>query len=240
MFEKIEPLEHSKHHDLRLAKISSFAFANTISAVKLSFSELRQASRYYPIVFFKDAPCIPQALLSLEPGKNAFMDEAGNWKVPYIPAHFRLYPFILGKIQEQEDKFALCLDPDAEHFKSGMGEPLFTADGKPTEFIQNILKSLETYQKEIKATQVLFQSLDEKGLIVDRAFKYRVNQEEKSINGFKGVDMEKLIALDDKSIADMVKNGTMGLIHEHTNSLANFSNFLASPSTASSADIKLN
>ena len=144
MFEKIEPLEHSKHQDLRFSKISSFAFAGTISAVKLSFSEMRHASRYYPIVFFKNAPCMPQALLSLENGKNTFVDEAGNWKVPYIPAYFRLYPFMLGKIQEQEDKFALCIDPEAEHFQSGMGEPLFTADGEPAEFMKNILKSQET------------------------------------------------------------------------------------------------
>jgi len=240
MFNKIEPLDHSKHQDLRLSKISSFAFANTISAVKLSFSEFRHASRYYPIVFFKDAPCLPHALLSLEKGKNAFMDGAGNWKVPYIPAYFRLYPFMLGKLPEQENKFALCLDPEAEHFKAGMGEPLFTADGKPIELIQNVLKSLETYQNELKATETLFKSLDEKELIVDRAFKYRIGQEEKSIDGFKGIDMEKLVALDDKNLADMVRKGTMGLIHEHTNSLANFSNFLAPQSSSPVSDIKLN
>ncbi|SDT84704.1 SapC family protein [Desulfobacula phenolica] len=228
MFNKIEPLEHSKHQDLRLTKTSGFTFAKDISAVKLSFSELRHASRFYPIVFLNNAPGIPQALLSLEIGKNACVDEAGNWKVPYIPAYFRLYPFTLAKIQEQEDKFALCLDPEAEHFKSGMGDPLFTADGAPTEFVQkNILNFLQVYQQELKTTQALFNALEEKELIVDKAFKYTLNQTEKSINGFKGVDMEKLTALDDKSLADMVKNGTMGLVYEHTHSLSNFSNFLA-------------
>jgi hypothetical protein len=228
MFKKIEPLEHSKHQDLRLAKISDFNFTNNISAVKLSFSELRHASRFYPIVFLNEAPCMPQALLSLENGKNACIDEAGKWKLPYIPVFFRLYPFTLAKIQEQEDKFALCLDPDAEHFKPGMGDPLFTADGEPTEFIrEQILNSLKIYQNELETTQALFKILDEKELIVDRTFKYTINQEEKSINGFKGVDMEKLGALDDKDLADMVRTGTMGLIHEHVNSLINFTNFLA-------------
>jgi len=228
MFKKIEPLEHAKHQDLRLAKVSDFNFTKNISAVKLSFSELRHASRYYPIVFLNEAPGLPQALLSLESGKNACIDEAGNWKVPYIPVYFRLYPFALAKIQEQEDKFALCLDPEAAHFKPGMGDPLFTADGEPTEFIrENILNSLKIYQNELETTQALFKVLDEKELIVDRAFKYTLNQEEKTINGFKGVDMEKLVALDDKSLADMVKTGTMGLVHEHVNSLANFTSFLA-------------
>ena len=99
--------------------------------------------------------------------------------------------------------------------------------------MKNILKSQETYQNELKTTQVLFENLDQKEVIVDRAFKYRVNQEEKSIDGFKGVDMEKLITLDDNNLAGLVKNGTMGLIHEHTHSLINFSNFLASPAASS-------
>ena len=136
MFKKIEPLEHSKHQDLRLAKTPDFKFTKNISAVKLSFSELRHASMYFPIVFLNEAPCMPQALLSLENGKNACINAQGRWKVPYIPVFFRLYPFSLAKIQEQEDKFALCLDPEADHFKSGMGDPLFTADGEPTEFIK--------------------------------------------------------------------------------------------------------
>lgn len=227
MFKKIEPLEHSKHQDLRLSKISDFGFAAQVSTVTLSFSELRQASRYFPIVFFKDAPCLPQAMLSLENGKNAFVDGAGNWKVPYIPIFLRLYPFIVAKIQGQEDKNVLCLDPEAAHFKSAMGDPLFTTNGEAVEFIQkNVLGSQKVYQDELKKTEILFKSLDEKGLIVDRVFKYKVVQEEKSINGFMGVDMDKLKTLDDKYLADLVRNGTMGMIHEHIGSLINFPNLL--------------
>ena len=227
MFKKIEPLDHSNHQELRLGTISAFNFAKPISIVKLSLSELRHAAMYYPIIFLKDMPCIPHALLSLENGKNACVNEEGQWKLPYIPAFFRLYPFTLAKIQDQDDKFALCLDPEAEHFKSGMGEPMFTADGESSDFInQKILKPLQQYQKELTTVEALFKSLKEKDLIADKIFKYTINKEEKSINGFQGVDMEKLIALDDKNIADMVKNGIMGLIYEHLNSLKNFSKFI--------------
>jgi len=229
MNKKIEPLSHSQHKNLRLSKVTSFAFAKNISSVKLSLSELRHASRYYPIIFLNAAPSLPQALLSLEPGKNNFIDEKGSWKVPYIPAYFRLYPFMLATIQDQEDKLALCIDPEAEHFKSEMGDPLFTADGELTEFVQKVLKSLEMYQKEIVLTQTLFKALDKQGLIVERAFKYRVNQTEKSIKGSKGVDMEKLYAMDDKTLAGYVKNGTMKMVYELDHSLSNFSKIIASP-----------
>jgi hypothetical protein len=227
MNKHIEALTHSQHKDLRLSKITSFAFAANISSVKLSLSELRKASLYYPIVFLKGNPTLPQALLSLEPGKNNFIDDKGNWKVPYIPAYFRLYPFTLAAIQNQEEKLALCIDPEAEHFKSGMGDPLFTADGELTEFVQKILKSLEVYQKEIALAQALFKSLDTQGLIVDRAYKYRVNQAEKSIQGFKGIDMKKLHAMDDKALAGYVKTGTMKMVYDVNDSLSNFSKFIA-------------
>ena len=235
MFKKIEPLDKSKHQDLRLGTISGFDFAKQISAVKLSLSEIRPASMYYPIIFLKDMPCIPHALLSLENGKNDCVTEDGKWKLPYIPAFFRMYPFTLARIQDQEGKFALCLDPEAEHFKSGMGEPMFTADGEPVDFIkEKILNSLQVYQKELETVEALFKSLEEKDLIVDKIIKYTINQKEKSINGLKSVDMKTLTALDDKNIADMVKNGAMGVVYDHINSLGNISKFISPAAPASS------
>ncbi len=230
MFNTIEALDHAKHQDLRLAKIPSFKFAENVSSVKLSFSELRMASRFYPIVFLGDDSCLPQAILSLETGKNACLDASGNWKIPYVPLYFRLYPFTLARIEDQEDRFALCLDPEADHFKPGMGDPLFTADGQPTEFIEKkVLETAKRYQQELDATQSRFNTLNEKGLIADKSFNYTVNQEEKKVGGFKGVDMEKLVTLDDKELADMVKDGTMGMIYEHNASLTNFNMFIKPP-----------
>ena len=226
MTKKIEALSHSQHKDLRLSKVSSFAFAKNISSVKLTISELRQASRYYPIVFLNGDSSLPQALLSLEPGQNYLIDEQGNWKVPYVPAYLKLYPFMLATISDQKDKLALCIDPDAEHFKSGMGDPLFTADGKLTEAVQKILKALEVYQKDIARTQALFTELDKQGVIVDRSFKYSINQTEKSIKGFKGLDMKKLYALDDKTLAGYVKNGAMKMIYDLNDSFSNFQKFI--------------
>jgi hypothetical protein len=226
MFKKIEPLENSKHRELRFSKAQGFGFAKNISAVQLSFSELRFVSRFYPIIFPADGGCIPQALLSLEAGKNLFVDDNGNWKVSYIPAYFRQYPFTLVKIKKEEDKYALCLDPDAEHFSSGQGEPLFTADGESNEFVQNILNFLKLYQQELATTENLFKKLNEKELIVEKKISFEINHKKKSIDGFKGVDMKKLISLDDKSIAEIVRTGTMGFVYEHLQSLSNIA-FLA-------------
>lgn len=233
MFKTIEPLEHAKHKDLRLAKIPSFNFAKETSTVKLSFSEMSQASRFFPIVFLANAPGLPQALLCLEVGKNVFINDTGMWTTPYVPAFFRLYPFTLAKLQAEQDQYALCLDPEAEHFRPGMGDPLFTADGEPVEFIKNtVLKNLETYQKELEITQALFNVLEDKGVIADQELTLNINGQEQKVAGFRGVNLEKLNSLDDKDLAAMVRNGTMGMVQEQVNSMANIAKLIASPGAA--------
>ena len=222
MFSKLEPLEKVKHQALRFSKSQDFSFSNNTSAVHLSFSELPQACQYYPIVFPKDGVCLPMALLGIAEGENRYVTAQGQWKVPYIPFSIRMYPFTLAKTENQEETFALCIDPQAPHFASGMGDPMFTADGEPNEFTQGILKTFTEYQKELSGTQAFFSVLAEKELIVDRKIEFNVNGKQRGIDGFKGVDMEKLVTMDDAFLADMVRKGTLSLVYNHLQSLSKF------------------
>lgn len=219
MFTKLEPLEKSKHQELRLNKIQDFNFARKVSAVQLSFSEIQQASLFYPIIFPSDGSNMPTALLSLTENTNHFIDEKGQWRVPYLPLFFRFYPFTLIAVEKEKDQHILCIDKEAEHFKAGQGEPMFTADGQPNEFVQGLLKGLTTYHNELATTRILFSELAENGLIVDRKIDFELKGQPKSVDGFKAVDMEKLIAMDDKTIAGLVKKGTMSMVYSHLYSL---------------------
>ncbi|MCG8639507.1 MAG: SapC family protein [Desulfobacterales bacterium] len=220
MFTKLEPLENSKHQDLRLSKNQNFEFAKNVSSVPLSFSEIQAASQYYPVIFPSKENCIPTALLSLKEKENKFINDQYKWIVPYIPLQIRLYPFALVKLNDTEDKFALCIDRDAPHFKAGQGDPLFTADGEPNESVQAFFKTLETYQQELNATRALFTDLLEKELILPKKIDFKINGEPKSIDGFNAVDMEKVVALDDEMLAGLVRNGAMQGIFNHLQSLS--------------------
>ena len=160
--------------------------------------------------------------MGITENQNVYVDPQGQWKVPYVPFAIRIYPFALVPIDGQEDQFALCIDPDAEHFAAGMGETMFTADGEINEFIQGVLDSLKAYHQELVTTKALFTALAEKELILDRKIEFSVNNEAKSIDGFKGVDMEKLMTMDDAFIAGLVKNGTLPLIYGHMQSFSKF------------------
>jgi len=220
MFKKIEALGSSGHQDLRFSKSDNFSFASKTNLVQLSFSEIKPASRFYPIVFPANQPELPHAVLSLTPENNSYITSEGKWTVPYIPFFIRAYPFIMVKTGDK-DKYAVCIDAEAPHFQNQYGEILFTADGKPNDFSEKIINGLKVYLGEIESTKKLFSELAEKDVMTDKQINFEKDSEKKSIGGFKVIEMEKIVALSDLEIAELVKNGAMGLIYDHLSSLAN-------------------
>ncbi|MBF0234203.1 MAG: SapC family protein [Desulfamplus sp.] len=233
MFTKIEPLTHDNHQDLRFTTIQNFDFAKNISNAPISFSEFLHSSRYYPIVFPKDTN-VPVVLLSLNQDQNNFVNTDGSWKVPYIPAHFRQYPFVLVKAApssesntntepdnlENQDKYVVCIDRDAPHFESTQGDIMFTANGQFTDMTIKAVDFLKLFQQEMSVTSTIVKLMEEKGLLVDRQFNVNVNGQNISVGGFRTVDMQKLNELEDAVLADWVRKGIISLIISHTNSLS--------------------
>ena len=228
MFKKIEALIHSKHQNLRFTRAANYGFAENLSMVKASFAEMRQASLYYPVIFREEKPGLPTILLSLEAGSNRYLDENKMWKVPYVPTMLKLYPFTLAKMEDDPDKMVLCIDPEAPHFASGQGEPLFTADGQLADFVTGVMKELEKYQKELAMTEAMVKRLYDNELIAPRKFRVRAGGQPHKIDGFWGVDMEKLPGLEDKILAELVRTGTLSMIYEHAHSMNKFLHLIAS------------
>ncbi len=238
MFIKPEPLDRKKHASLRFSPATDFSFARTQSSAPIPAGEIIEVARHYAIVFPDKvngdaAPegaeaherVVPQALLSMRAGSNVFVQEDGTWAAPYIPAHIRRYPFILGQLPES-GKFAIMVDVEAPHFKSGKGDPLFTLkeDGsgvEPGETITQAREFLGRFQQELEATVKLLMPLEEQGVLVPRKVDVTFNGKETSLAGFRVVDPEKLAALDDSVLAAWVRSGLMSIIYAHLHSLGN-------------------
>ncbi len=220
MFENIEVLSKEKHGDLKLSPAAGFGFARELTIAPVSAKEALHAAKFYPIVFSKDGSPKPQALLSLEKGRNSFVDEDGKWTVAYIPLHVQRYPFILTKTADDE-KYAICIDMDAPHLKEGGGESLFTADGEPAEILVRAQAILTQYQQDLVAGEQLLKALGEQDVLAEQQFSIKSGDKQATIAGFRGVDQEKLIELDDAILAEWVRNGLMGLVFAHLRSLEN-------------------
>ena len=218
MFKKVEPLDKNKHIDVKFTPAENYGFAGDVSIAPLSYTELPRASKYYPVVFSATDIPMPQALLSLKQGQNAFLDDAGRWRVPYIPIHIRRYPFILAKAGD-EGNFAVCIDREAPHFSREQGDPLYTANGEPTDILNKAVSFLQRYHQEIQDTEKLCAPLQEQGLFVDRQLTIGQGDQQKTLRGFRTVDTETLGGLDTETLGTWVKQGVMGLVYAHVHSL---------------------
>lgn len=220
MFKQIEALSSEKHQDLRYTKTNNFSFASNINLVQLSHSEIKPASRFYPIVFPQHQPQIPHAVLSFTPQKNNYLNEDGKWKVPYVPFIVRSYPFLMLKSQNDATKNVLCIDAQADHFKEEFGDILFTADEKPNDFTSSLLNNLNIYTQEIETTKKIFEDLISKEVIVEKKISVQIDDKTEVVGGFKVIDIEKIFTLEDKEIAELVKKGIMPLIYDHLSSIS--------------------
>lgn len=221
MFSKLEPITPEKHENLRFLPVKSYEFAKKVHIVPLCISEIIQASRHYPIFFIDGDPAQPYALLSLVPGTNSYVDNEGIWKVPYIPAYIRQYPFCITKIQGEEDKGIFCLDPNAPHFNTSYGDPLFRADGAFTEHMEKIKEFCLKVFQEILVAKHIFRPLLEKGIITPWNINIKTKDKTIPVSGLLSIAEEKLKELDEKDLKKWVENNTMALIYAQLFSIDN-------------------
>ena len=227
MFKKIEALKSDVHQHLRFSPSHSFAFAAAATSAPLAASEFFPAARHYAIVFPLEETA-PVALFALHQGVNLYVGSDGTWKAPYVPAHIRRYPFILASTNaastsdgDAEEQHVVCIDTAAPHFAAGQGDPLFTADGELAGITQEAIRFLQNFQQELLTTQRVCRELDAHGVLVEKKVNIEKDGATSTIGGIRCVDTEKLNALEDAVLAAWVRNGLMGLIHSHLNSLVN-------------------
>lgn len=225
MFKKMVPLDKKKHAKLKLKSVDGFSFASKLNYSLLGGSEVAEASKTFPIVFpeksEKGMPMLPMALLSFAKDENYFVEAGGKWTADYIPMHIKRYPFIFSTIPEKKDEFVMMLDMDAPQLNEKEGVALFNEKGDAEEIVVRAKKLLGTFQADIRKTQQVLSLLEEKDVLVSKQFKVTRGKNKTTLNGFRVVDIKKLAALDDETLAKWVRNGLMGIIYAHLNSFSN-------------------
>ena len=220
MFANTEALSPTRHKGLRFTRGTSYAFAQKINAVPVSAAEIFLACKFYPIVFTLENPVRPLALLSLQKDENLFIDKEGNWSAPYVPAHIRRYPFILGE-RKDTDVFSIMIDRDAPHFSKKKGDLLFNKEGEPEEVVENAKKFLMEFHQQLVITENLLSEVAEKNLLESQQFNIQKDGEKESYGGFRGVSENKLKELDDETAGKWVRSGVMGVLYAHLISMHN-------------------
>lgn len=225
MFKNHVPLKFADHSNLRVFESNDYSFAKAETLVPIVYDEMADIAREYPIIFPSNESGLPCALLGLEPGKNAYVDDDGRWLATYIPAHIRRYPFMLASSGDRDgdlNRFVVVFDPDAKHFMDPNGYQVFTPDGKPTQHMENRFALLQQMQKTTPRTIELVKILDNADILVERTVTIKKADQANQVTGFRVIDESKLNGLADEAFIKLRRAGALPLIYAHLLSWANF------------------
>ena len=221
-------LDRIKHRDTRLdVTARDLSDLRKMSAFFVATVEFADACRDFPVVWVRAGKdpsgkehVAPVAVFGLQPGENLCI-EGEAWRVRYVPAMLRLYPFAMARVSANE--MLVCVDESWIGLSTGgSGQALFNADGTATEFTQNIQRQLEQFENEVERTRQAGATLMEHGLLRDMRFDATMpDGSNVGVDGFMAIDEAKLAALSDAEVVKLGRNGLMALIHAHQISLGN-------------------
>lgn len=225
IYETVVPVMFANHRHSSVEMGRSFTFSSKLNSVPLTAVEFRDATADYPIVFAGDKEGVaPAVILGLREGENLYLSNDGKWDARYVPAFVRRYPFVFSK-NEDGQRFNLCIDEKFSGFNGdGRGERLFTDEGKPTTYVENILKFLQDYQLQIHRTERFCKKILELDLLDPMHAQVETNSGERyALGGFMAINRDRLKELPGEKLAELARTDELELIYLHLQSMRNFS-----------------
>jgi hypothetical protein len=213
----------ARHRSCYAELVTNYAFCRALNSVPLMAAEFASATLEYAIVFAGTEAVIPIAILGVRTDENLYITQQGGWHAKYIPAFVRRYPFVFSS-RDEGKTFTLCIDEAFPGFnQDGRGERLFGEDGKPTPYVENVLKFLQQYQLEFHRTQAFCKKLKDLNLLRPMQAQVDIGSGERlALGGFSVVDRARLKTLSATVHEELVGSDALELIYSHLVSLGNF------------------
>lgn len=223
IYETAVPVSSGRHGKASVELGKGYGFARNINSVPLMAVEFPQAAPEYAIVFAQNGnEVLPVVILGARAGENLYVKEDEGWSASYLPAFVRRYPFIFSA-SEDGKTFTLCVDEAFQGLNYlGKGQALFTAEGKQTPYVDNVLKFLQEYRAQFMRTQAFCRKLVELKLLEPMRAQFTLGSEKMSLGGFQAIDRQKLKALSGEQLAQLAATDELELIYLHLQSMRNF------------------
>lgn len=224
IYETAVPVSNQRHAQWSVEVGADYAFSKRVNAVPLMAVEFLPAATEYAIVFAADGEeLMPAAILGIRGAENVYLSAENQWQAKYIPAFVRRYPFVFSTTKDP-NTFTLCIDEAFAGFnQQGRGQRLFGDDGKPTPYVDNVLKFLQEYQAQYVRTQAFCRKLKDLDLLESmQAQVTSPTGERLSLTGFLGVNRKKLRALSGDALAGLAATDELELLYLHLYSMRNF------------------
>jgi hypothetical protein len=222
MFEKLVPVNKERHAQTKIKQIAGFGFASKFHIASVMTHEFARACSAYPIVFLEDKEkdeFRPVVLLGLNAGENLFVGVDDKWRVAYVPAIIRRYPFALAST-EQEGQFTVCIDEASTLVGDEEGVPLFSEAGEPSEAIENVKRYLGELQQMDVFTRAFCKYLAENNLFTPLNMRVRQLDQVKNISGCYVINEERLTNLSNDRFLELREKQYLPAVYSHLVSLA--------------------
>lgn len=224
IYETAVPVSPARHAGVSLEPSPDYAFSAGINAVPLMAVEFLRAAVEYAIVFtIAGEDVMPAAVLGVKGDQNLYLGGDRQWQAKYVPAFIRRYPFVFSRSSDGQT-LTLCIDESHPGVnREGRGERLFGDDGKPTPYVERVLKFLQEYQAQFERTRQFGRKVFDLGLLEPMQAQVTTPGGAKlSLNGFYGTNREKLRKLDPEALSGLAKTDELELLYLQMHSLRNF------------------
>ncbi|MCU0918717.1 MAG: SapC family protein [Burkholderiaceae bacterium] len=225
IYESAVPVSAARHTPVSVEPVADYAFSAGINAVPLMAVEFLRAATEYAIVFTQASEdVIPAVVLGVRGDQNLYLSSDQKWQAQYIPAFIRRYPFVFSSSADGKT-LTLCIDESHPGVnREGRGERLFGDDGKPTAYVERVLKFLQEYQAHFERTRQFGRRIKELGLLEPMQAQVTTPKGDKlSLSGFLSVSREKLRSLDGQALSTLAKTDELELLYLQLHSMRNFS-----------------
>lgn len=224
IYETAVPVSSARHAKCSVEPGRSFAFTRKVNSVPLMAVEFPHAAPEYAVVFTQSGEdVVPVVVLGARQSENLYLTDDDAWRAKYVPAFIRRYPFVFSA-SEDGKTFTLCVDEAFQGFNyQGRGQALFTEEGKPTPYVDNVLKFLQEYRVQFLRTQNFCKKLKELQLLEPMRAEFTLAGGEKTtLTGFQAVDRARLKALPGQTLSELAASDELELIYLHLQSMRNF------------------
>ncbi|WP_404298471.1 SapC family protein [Halomonas sp.] len=206
------PLDPVTHAEAGWFKFRDYSFAARDHLIPVAMAEITQVLPWYPLAFVHNDQADRYhlvALLSLQPGRNLYLSPEFKWTAPYVPSHYRGYPFALNAEGQ------LCIDADSGLFNDSQSigtQPIFE-NGELAVLTAKVKQFHEQRQQALTTTQKLVDQLHQAGLITPWAIQWKPKDKVQTLKGFCGIDEEQLRHLAPEQFAELARTGALGLAY---------------------------
>lgn len=223
IYESAVPLSSQRHGKASIELGDRFGFARHVNSLPLMTVEFAQAATEYAIVFSTVGEAVvPLVVVGARKNENLYLSDDERWLARYVPAFVRRYPFIF-LASDGGKTFTLCVDESCAGLNyKGQGSALFDADGHPTPYVEGMLRFLQEFRLQFQRTETFGRRLKELDVLEPMQARFTLADDTKlALTGFMVVSRERLKAVPERRLAEMMQSDELELVFLHLQSLNN-------------------